>query len=50
MLIFLSCESYLTSAVFFGAMAEKILDHSNGDVADNFYFRYKVRVRMVDNY
>ncbi|KAH9710290.1 Beta-glucosidase 17 [Citrus sinensis] len=47
MLIFLSCESYLTSAVFFGAMAEKILDHSNGDVADNFYFRYKEDIALV---
>ncbi|KAH9710289.1 Beta-glucosidase 17 [Citrus sinensis] len=40
-------QSYLTSAVFFGAMAEKILDHSNGDVADNFYFRYKEDIALV---
>ncbi|KAH9774614.1 Beta-glucosidase 17 [Citrus sinensis] len=32
---------------FFGAMAEKILDHSNGDVADNFYFRYKEDIALV---
>ncbi|KAH9710287.1 Beta-glucosidase 17 [Citrus sinensis] len=28
-------------------MAEKILDHSNGDVADNFYFRYKEDIALV---
>ncbi|XP_052296138.1 beta-glucosidase 17-like isoform X3 [Citrus sinensis] len=26
---------------------EKILDHSNGDVADNFYFRYKEDIALV---
>lgn len=30
------------TSIFSGLMAEKIADHSTGDVADEFYYHYKV--------
>ena len=28
--------------IFYGVMTEKIADHTTGDIADNFYYRFEV--------